>query len=210
MVATRLVVHYQPMFTVGAELLRTGLRLAMAYACWWLLKPLLLSRQPSVAQLKKPVVLAAMALFLLVPTLTGHWGLQNDLVVLFALTSFAVGLKEEFLFRGVIQNALIPRWGVTRSILLTSALFTLWHIGLVNPTAWNFISIFMGGIFLGVVYVRTGSLTLVVGLHAAYDALYVFTPLLARPYSHAAGFFILLYALALACYGASKAAGPKA
>lgn len=204
MVATRLVIHYLPMFSAGAEMLRTGLRLGMAYACWWWLQPLLLSRQPSLEQLKKPLLWLATVLFCLVPSLTGQWGLQKDLVVLFALTSFAVGLKEEFLFRGVIQNVLIPRLGLAWALVLTSAVFTLWHTGLVSPAPWNLTFIFLASLFLGLVYVRTGSIWLVVGLHALYDLVYALTPLLAKPYPMIVGFFLLLGALALACYGVVK------
>lgn len=86
---------------------------------------------------------------------------------------------EELLLRGYFFAVVRERWGVWRTILVTSAVFGALH--LLNPgaTAQSVAMVTLAGIFLGWIRVRTGSLyaawaahfawnlVLVAGLHAA-------------------------------------------
>ena len=125
-VATRVVLHYYSGQSVEAESIRTALRVATAIACWWLLKPLILSQKPSPRSTVRPSFVMGLLLLLSVPVLIGQVELASHVAILFAVTSIAVAVKEEFLFRGIVQNLLLEKLGSVNAILLTSAIFTLW------------------------------------------------------------------------------------
>jgi membrane protease YdiL (CAAX protease family) len=100
---------------------------------------------------------------------------------MFAATSFFVAIKEEFLFRGIVQNLLTQRLGPSKAILSTSVAFTLSHVGVPEFTLWVFSQIFVASVILGTVYIYGGSIFVVVAIHAVYDAIFSFTPLIAQP-----------------------------
>ena len=199
-VATRVVLHYLPWTSVEAELIRTALRIATALVYWWLLKTLILSRTANLPRFKSPAVLLALLLFLSIPALVGNYQLTSDAAILFAITSLPVGIKEEFLFRGIVQNLLAERYGSPKAILVTSAIFTLWHVGVWNPTVWTFSQIFFAGVILGLIYVGSGSILTVIALHTVYDAIFCFTPFTANPLNENWGFIPLLGSVGLAAY----------
>lgn len=102
------------------------------------------------------------------------------------LYCFAIGIAEEFLCRGWIQNEFIEKFGKSRkqiilSIILSSLIFGLIHItnALYGQTLFEtFIQIIQataGGVFLGSVYYRTKNIWAVAFLHGFYD-LAVFLP----------------------------------
>ena len=81
--------------------------------------------------------------------------------------SIMAGVSEELLFRGVLQSYLIEKSSVLLGIVASSALFGLMHF-------FNKLYIlltFIVSLFLGWLYYFTGSLLLVVVLHAVYDVL---------------------------------------
>ncbi len=199
-VATRVVLHYLPWTSVEAELIRTALRIVTALIYWWLLKPLILSRAANLPTFKRPAALLALLLFLSIPVLVGNYQLPSDAAILFAITSLPVGIKEEFLFRGIVQNLLAKRYGALKAILITSLIFTLWHVGVWNPTVWTFSQIFFAGVILGLIYVGSGSILTVIALHTVYDAIFCFTPFTANPLNENWGFIPLLGSTGLAVY----------
>jgi len=83
----------------------------------------------------------------------------------FAFISVAAGVGEEMLFRGVIQPALARWTGIAASVALTSALF-----GLLHPITPTYVVIAGAmGAYLGLAFVATGNLLVVVVAHAVYD-----------------------------------------
>ena len=201
-VATRVVLHYYSWSSVEAESIRTALRIGTALIYWWLLKPLILSRKPDLPSFKSASVLLAVVLFLSIPVIVGRYQLENHVAVLFAISSLPVAVKEEFLFRGIIQNLLTQRHGLLKAVLLTSTVFTLWHVGVWDPTLWVFSQIFFASVLLGLIYLRSGSIIVVIVLHAVYDALFSFTPLIPRPFNANWGFVPLLGSVAFVSYWA--------
>lgn len=95
----------------------------------------------------------------IVPTMAGRgW---PDL----ALLSAAAGVGEEMLFRGVIQASLVGVLGPVGGVAASSALF-----GLVHPVSATYVAIAtLLGAYLGVVWLVTGNLLVVIVAHAVYD-----------------------------------------
>jgi membrane protease YdiL (CAAX protease family) len=73
-------------------------------------------------------------------------------ILVFTGVAIVPGICEELLFRGVVQPSFIKRIGPTWGILLTAAIFALFH---VQPK--EFAALFVLGIFLGVLAFRGGS-----------------------------------------------------
>ncbi len=149
--------------------------------------------------LRNPYLAVALLLFLSVPVLTGSDKMGN-LAILFAITAIPVGIKEEILFRGIVQNLLLEKLGAARAILLTSAVFTVWHIGVWAFDPFVYTQMFLAGLLLGAVYLRSGSLLLVIAIHALFDALYSLSPFLSPPMNQNWGYLLLGAAVCGAIY----------
>lgn len=94
----------------------------------------------------------------------------------FAATTIFVAVREELVYRFVIQNWLegwlLPKDRIFGSILLTSIPFTLHHLGAQPVT--SFPSIFLASLFLGAIYTYSGkSLSLVIAVHFVCDLFFV-------------------------------------
>jgi membrane protease YdiL (CAAX protease family) len=199
---TRLVLQYFSWETYTAELLRTALRLGSASLIFWLYRDLILSRIVDTREFRKSSVVGSLFLFMAVPLFLQHHLMNPAFAMFFAFTAMAVGIKEEILFRGVIQNYLMHRLGFTKSVLLTSFLFAVWHVG-VGPTTFpDYAHIFLASVVLGVLYVRTGSILLTIATHVAYDTLFALPNFFDA--SKAIAFSLLLYSVALICFGAKS------
>ncbi|MDC0175546.1 CPBP family intramembrane metalloprotease [Planctomycetaceae bacterium] len=84
----------------------------------------------------------------LMENMTPAWAISFVLFI-----SLAPGLCEELLFRGYLQTRLLERWKPGFAILVSSALFALFHI---TPHAMALA--FIAGLFLGVLAWQTGSI----------------------------------------------------
>ncbi|HOF38863.1 MAG TPA: type II CAAX endopeptidase family protein [Candidatus Hydrogenedentes bacterium] len=73
-------------------------------------------------------------------------------------------LTEELLFRGVILQGLLRRRSIGRSCVVSSLLFALIH---VNP--FQFVPLFLGGLLLAAVQLKTGSLWPSICMHAGFN-----------------------------------------
>lgn len=76
------------------------------------------------------------------------------------------GGSEELLFRGYIQTRLGERYGVVKAVLITSALFGLWHFDLVQG-----LFAFLFGLLFGIVAIRRGSITTGLFVHVVNNAI---------------------------------------
>ena len=82
-------------------------------------------------------------------------------------------LLEELLFRGFVFQRLVDGIGAPIALLLMGALFAIAHWG--NPGMegttefWASIDTALGGILLGLAYLRTGSLALPIGIHFGWN-----------------------------------------
>lgn len=167
---------------IALEFAITAVRLATAGIYWVLFRDLITSRTPQLATARSPLFVTAMLTLVLVPLLAGDWGLPDRKTQLvFAATSIAVALREEILYRGVLQNLLQRRMHWFAAILTSNVLFTAYHYGAWPFTLHFVLEFFLVGSAMGFIYLATGSLALAVAAHAIYDALWCFTPLLDQP-----------------------------
>jgi membrane protease YdiL (CAAX protease family) len=75
------------------------------------------------------------------------------LVVMLLVVGVMPGFSEEFLFRGYVQGRLAARWGPAAAILISAALFGLFHFDKLQSPAT-----FLMGLYLGYVAYRAGSI----------------------------------------------------
>jgi membrane protease YdiL (CAAX protease family) len=86
-------------------------------------------------------------------------------VALFTL-SFVAPLTEESLFRGLLLPSFERRWGVAPALVLSSALFALFHLNV-----WQALPAFAAGLYLGWLYLACGSLWPPMAAHALFNGL---------------------------------------
>ncbi len=89
-------------------------------------------------------------------------------VTLTAAVLIPVG--EELFFRGLLLRGFLLRYGRRTALLLTATLFAIVHF---NP--WGLLSIFLVGLFLGWLVLRTGSLWCACLAHGVYNLVAVLT-----------------------------------
>jgi membrane protease YdiL (CAAX protease family) len=88
---------------------------------------------------------------------------------LWGLGFVLVGLFEEYLFRGYAQFTLASGIGFWPAAFLLSFLFAWGHASNAGETRLGVLDVFLGGILLCVMLLRTGNLWFAVGFHAAWD-----------------------------------------
>jgi uncharacterized protein len=112
---------------------------------------------------------------------TSDWGTFAYLVIGYALTGF----MEEGMYRGIVLRVLKPT-GMVRSILISSLLFGLLHIGNLlyrNPAIVfaQMLGAFVDGIGLGAIRLRTNTIWFPVILHGLHDLALKYTNFPAIP-----------------------------
>ena len=97
-------------------------------------------------------------------------GREQWVVIQWSLPAAAVAVREEQLFRGVVQRISEERLGSWGALVLAALVFGFMHTG--NPNAGLFdglmIALF-GGVLLGACYLVTRRLWLAIGVHAAWN-----------------------------------------
>ena len=72
-------------------------------------------------------------------------------------------LVEEYIFRGLLLSSWAVKYGATRSLLYTSILFAVFHL---DP-----LGAFIFSLVMGIIYINTGSIWIVVFLHCLNNTL---------------------------------------
>ncbi|HSI66750.1 MAG TPA: type II CAAX endopeptidase family protein [Planococcus sp. (in: firmicutes)] len=88
------------------------------------------------------------------------------LVAMGFIIAFIAPIAEEFVFRGVILNLLMTRFGVWKGIGLTSLIFGIFHI--------NFPGAFLFAVVASLLYLKTGNLLVPILLHIANNTISVY------------------------------------
>ncbi len=96
-------------------------------------------------------------------------GLAEQIPFVSAVLTIAIlaPVAEELFFRGAVLNAWEREYGTNRAVLGSALLFALVHI--VGGTALAVAQVFLLGLVLASVYVRTRSLATTIGLHGAFN-----------------------------------------
>lgn len=76
---------------------------------------------------------------------------------------------EEVIFRGYAFQVLVEAVGAWPTVLVTSALFSLVHMGNPGVNAFALANIFLAGVLLGFAYLRTRSLWFATAVHAGWN-----------------------------------------
>lgn len=153
-----------------AEIYRTPLRLAAAAAMWILMRDVIVgSLRPHTA--RSPALMAILLLACATPILIGGYNTPLSESIILAVTCVPVAMLEELFFRGIIQNLAVRRWGIVPGLALMTALFTAYHVGVIRADAFGYAQVILMGLILGVLYMKTGSIVLVIAVHTVYNAL---------------------------------------
>jgi membrane protease YdiL (CAAX protease family) len=90
----------------------------------------------------------------------------KDLLGGILVLCFVAPITEESIFRGVILSGFLNNYGKLKALLLSSCLFGLFHLNI-----WQFVGAFLIGLFLGFIYIRTGSILPSMLCHGIYNGL---------------------------------------
>jgi len=194
---------------IELELYKTAIRGFTAIIYWMLFHDLIRSQSPRFATARRPLFGFAIVLIMLSPIITGDEGLPDAIAkTVFALTSIVVGLREEILYRGVLQNLLEKRMGWIPALIVSNVIFTLYHYGAQPFTPLGLTMLFSMGSILGLIYYGTRSLALVVAFHSIYDALWALVPFVSKPLPRLWGTCLEITALALLTFWAWRQCTP--
>jgi membrane protease YdiL (CAAX protease family) len=167
---------------IPAELYVTVCRVLTLPIYWALFSEVVRSRAPDWGRLRQPLFRLGLAMFLMTPVLVDDQTLPSvSAKLVFVLTSPVVGLREELVYRGIVQRSLERPVGPIGAIVVSSLLFGVYHLGAVPFVPLYFVIVFLAGNVLGVMYRGSGSLWLVIGVHALYDALSALSPVFGGP-----------------------------
>ncbi len=95
---------------------------------------------------------------------------KASLSIIFAFLFFAFqAMAEEVLFRGLLQISLARKSNDITGILLSAAFFSLAHITNPGVDFMALFNIFLYGIFLSLLFLKSDSIFLVSGVHTAWN-----------------------------------------
>jgi len=92
----------------------------------------------------------------------------QQVILVFIVVSILAPFSEELYFRGFLYPTLRKRWGKIPAIIITNIVFGILHFDLLR-----FIPITLGGIWLTVIYERSGTLYTSMVAHAVWNALMI-------------------------------------
>ena len=97
-----------------------------------------------------------------------------DDIAVMLITSFLVAIYEEVIFRGIGLGSFLSS-GISplKAILLSSIIFSLFHVGNITDIRFNIIYLllntFIMGFILGYIYYKTKNILLVIVIHFLWD-----------------------------------------
>lgn len=97
----------------------------------------------------------------------------NDIAVMF-ITSLLVAVYEEVIFRAIGLGSFLSS-GISplRAILLSSVIFSLFHVGYIADIGFNIVFLllntFIMGFILGFIYYKTKNILLIIAIHFLWD-----------------------------------------
>lgn len=128
-----------------------------------------------------PCLLVAVANFPFTAILSGSAVVERvDLIPLLILNCLAIAVMEEAIFRGIIHTCIFEKfkqkeWGKVISVIISSAVFALWHLfnlfegASVPATLLQVGYSFLTGAMFAAVFIQTENIWTGVILHAVFD-----------------------------------------
>ena len=134
---------------------------------------------------------------------------RPELIWLFVLSCLFIGVSEEVFFRAMLQPIFLRkfknvRFGLIVSVLLTSALFSLWHFFNVFESGFGAVmfqvgyTFLLGGMF-SVTMLMTKDVWICVIIHALFDFGGALVPTLGSGIAQDSVFWILTVTVGIAC-----------
>jgi len=87
----------------------------------------------------------------------------------FIIGIFAAATGEEFIFRGIIYQSLIEKFNPTIVTLIISLLFSFVHSMNPNVEFFDLINVFLAGIVISLMYLKTLSLWMPISFHFVWN-----------------------------------------
>ena len=91
------------------------------------------------------------------------------MIVIFFIAFILQGMGEEALFRGYLLTTLARRTHIWSAIIISSIMFSLFHIGNASFSIIAFINIFLFGVFASVFMLKRGSIWAVGAIHTVWN-----------------------------------------
>jgi hypothetical protein len=91
-------------------------------------------------------------------------GNPEDYLGSLLLAAIVAPIIEETLFRGVVLRGFVQNYGIPKGLMLSAVIFGLVHL---NP--YQFVTGFLLGLFIGLVFIRSGSILPGMIVHALYN-----------------------------------------
>ncbi len=88
-----------------------------------------------------------------------------EFIQVIILISLLPGICEELMFRGVVLSGMLQKLSAARSIILAAVVFGAFHL-----SPYHFMPVFLIGLVLGYITVRTGSIFPAMFVHVLYNA----------------------------------------
>lgn len=100
-------------------------------------------------------------------------------LLFFTVGMFFVGLAEEIVYRGLLLNNMLDKWGTTqrgcwKSIFVSAAIFGIAHLpnlffSPILTVLFQAINAAAGGVLFSVIYIKTKNIWSVIAVHALVD-----------------------------------------
>lgn len=117
-------------------------------------------------------VLLPYSIIILVAIFSGNtFGLNHDYeinvsyIIITCLVILIISANEELIFRGIIFQSFLMRFKPTMIVILSSIVFSIMHYFNPEITLLAHLNIFLAGILLSLMYIRTNSLWLPISFH---------------------------------------------
>ena len=157
---------------VAQELIWTAWRLPFAALYLWLFFGEARAAGVRRSMPWHPLLLAVLAIDLpLMPFPGSNLGLDPACRTVLVLTTPVVALREELIYRVILQSALERVFAAPVAIVVAAVVFVVFHIGAQPMNLLTATSIGAAGVIFGAIYQRTRNLWIVVFLHWLYDVI---------------------------------------
>lgn len=167
---------------ISKELIWTGIRIVSLLAVVLTFRKTIFRSVSYSNKIQKRTILGIGILFFLcVPVFIGNWNPGYPLSWVYAATSIVIGLREEFVYRGVLQNVLCERFGLFWALVISNLIFVFYHYGSMPLTSWNIFHFFVAGSILGLIYHQSQNIWLAAAVHTFYDVIWSLSPVLKNP-----------------------------